>query len=63
MSEISTKDFLDFHGGVVKDRYGTPLARLREEEDYVSVRRLPACSLGMYFHILTVLHERGIDAR
>ena len=51
------------NGCVVKSSEGVRLARLIEEDDYLVVKPLPACTIGTYFYILWHLKELGFDVR
>ena len=58
---IEAIDLLNVDGCVVKDERGIPLAFIREVDGVVSVRQLPACSLGTYLYILDYLSELGFE--
>lgn len=64
MSEISrTIDILDVNGCAIRDENGSVLAILREEDNVVVVERQSACTIGMYFYILSYLIELGFDVQ
>lgn len=52
-------------GGVVKDEKGMLLANLyRSDIDgRIRVVRYPSCSIGMYFHILSLLLDLGYEVK
>lgn len=57
----TVNDILNMDGCVVKDDRGVVIAALREVDGALAVDRLPSCSLGMYFYILSYLRELGFE--
>ena len=60
------EELFSVHGGaVVKDEKGMLLANLywNDFEGKVRVVRYPSCSIGMYFHILSLLLDLGYDVK
>ena len=49
---------------VVRDeKTGANLAILHERYGVVEIERLPACSIGSYFHIMSYLRELGFETK
>jgi len=48
-------------GGYIIDDKGKKLAEIYKRGRGVEVERLPACSIGKYFEILTWLAEKDIE--
>lgn len=46
---------------VVKDERGEILARVYHNGEKYQVFRHPACTLGMFFRIISYLEEQGFD--
>lgn len=53
---------INIDGRTVVDERKTPLAKITDFGKYVRVNRLPACSIGDYFAILTWLNDWGYTA-
>lgn len=60
---MKNSEMFDMDGCLVKNAQGVPMARLSEEGDLIIVKRLPACSLGFYFYILSYLKELGFEVK
>lgn len=56
-------EIIDVNGCIVRDERGVPLARLEEDFGVVIIKKMPACSLGMFFYIVDYLKELGFDVR
>ena len=56
-----TIEILDVNGCTVRDERGVPLARLKEEFGVIIVKKMPACSLGLYLYILDYLRDLGFE--
>lgn len=56
---------LNLHGCVVKDERGMLLANLYKDHysDRIRVVRNPSCSIGMYFHIMSLLLDLGYNVK
>lgn len=61
-SKLRSVDILDMHGCQIKDEHGVVLATLFEHNGKIIVSREKCCCIGMYFHILSYLHDLGFEA-
>lgn len=59
------EEMLNLHGCVVKDERGMLLANLYKDHysDRIRVVRYPSCSIGMYFHIMSLLLDLGYNVK
>ena len=56
-------DVFNMHGCVVKDEKGVVRARLFENDGVLIVKKMPSCSVGTYFSILSYLIDMGFDVK
>ena len=60
---MRSQEIIDMDGCIVRDERGHALAVLRDGGDYIVVKKMPGCSIGTYFYILTFLKECGFDVK
>lgn len=60
---MSSRDIIDMDGCIVRDERGRALAVLRDGGDCIVVKKMPGCTIGTYFYIMTFLKECGFDVK
>ena len=59
MSVKTVIDVIDMDGCIIRDNHGYAMARIEENDGVLVVHKFTACSLGMYFYILSYLRDLG----
>lgn len=63
MKNWTAEELLDLNANYVRVD-GIRAVKLREiREGVYRALRMPGCSLGTYFYVLTYLHEKGYEVR